>query len=290
MTTFDTVGEIVTWESPTAIKFSDLKQALAAAGLKESLARDMLPRNAFSRACRELEKNRIIKQIKEKETDKELVFQFTGEYLSDTDGEYHYSKECDLTVSKITGKVLCAIADLQDRAQVLLDNEMSVRRSSDVTRIVQKIFDEYEGDLVTLRKSGGCYFVPDKHRNLVEMVEAFLSHIGGCLRRFNTNSRQAAGSALQGHIKDLLQQFRESCKEITRDSSDSLTGRRVATLKTIRGKVEAYHGILGSHMEEIEREIEASNKMLRTRINSMAAEPEGSPVHVSTESEPVPVA
>jgi hypothetical protein len=289
MATFDTVGEIVTWKSPTEIKFSDLKQALAAAGLKESLARDMLPRNAFSRACRELEKNRIIKQIKEKETEKELVFQFTGEYLSDTDGEYHYSKECDLTVSKITGKVLCAITNLQDRAQVLLDNEMSVRRSSDVTRIVQKIFDEYEGDLVTLRERGGCYFVPDRHRDLATMVETFLSHVGGHLRRFSTNSQQSTGFALKEHIENLLQKFRKSCEDITSDTSDSITGRRVASLAAIRGKVEAYHGILGFHMEEIEREIEASNKMLRTRINSMAAESEGSPVHVSTESEPVPV-
>ena len=56
-------GEIITWScAGGAIRHFELVDALSASGLDPKAARDMLPRNAFARACRKLAEARIIRR------------------------------------------------------------------------------------------------------------------------------------------------------------------------------------------------------------------------------------
>jgi hypothetical protein len=88
MTALDKIGVIISWKSPAEVSFGDLKSAMASARLDVKLARDMLPRHAFSRAASEMSEARIIKKVEE---DKDrLVFQFTKEFLHG--GEWMYAK------------------------------------------------------------------------------------------------------------------------------------------------------------------------------------------------------
>ena len=48
-------GEIITWNcAGAAIRHSELVEALSRSGLDPRVAREMLPRNAFARACKKL--------------------------------------------------------------------------------------------------------------------------------------------------------------------------------------------------------------------------------------------
>src|SRR5207245_1104891 len=68
-------GEIITWHMRgLEVSYQAVLDALDAAGLPKSVARERLPRNAFARAARTLSENRIIRKLDEDETD--LMFQF----------------------------------------------------------------------------------------------------------------------------------------------------------------------------------------------------------------------
>ncbi len=63
------LGEIVTWScSGVVVRHLDLMEALHAAGLEESVARELAPRHAFTRACKKLSDARIIRQVGEDES------------------------------------------------------------------------------------------------------------------------------------------------------------------------------------------------------------------------------
>ena len=132
------LGEIITWNcSGITIKHLDLIDALRVSGLEESVARELAPRHAFSRACKKLSEARIIRQVAEDE--KTITFQFTQE--SRKGDHYEYALETMLSLEKATGKVTCALPGLATLAQEELDRCIKVRTGSDVTRIIQKLFE-----------------------------------------------------------------------------------------------------------------------------------------------------
>src|SRR3954447_13772210 len=95
-------GEILTWAcNGVAVKHADLVNALRDAGLDEGVARELAPRHAFTRACRKLARDRIIRQTAEDE--KSITFQFTQE--SRKEDKYEYVLETLLTLDKATGRV-----------------------------------------------------------------------------------------------------------------------------------------------------------------------------------------
>jgi hypothetical protein len=72
------LGEILSWScAGLTVRHCDLVAALRESDLDEGVARELLPRHAFARACRKLAKQRIIRPVTEDE--KSLNFQFTSE-------------------------------------------------------------------------------------------------------------------------------------------------------------------------------------------------------------------
>jgi len=272
------IGEIVSWTCPSSVPYGTLKAGLAAAGLHESMAPEMLPRNAFKRATRELEEGRIIRQVSETET--ELKFQFTKEFLDKQAGEFEYSKECDLYLRKDTGQITCHDYGLEQKAQDLLSEKLSMRTASDVTRIVQSLFKS-NGDLFPLRDQGGVYFVPQQHVALVECVEILMLSIGGKIKRFELASSVHASQSVAVSIRDTLYGLIDDYGVYARQI-DSESPKQVETaskrIMEIRTKLEAYRGLLQSFDQEIEQAIKDVTSDLHERIG------------IEQDEEPEPVA
>src|SRR5262249_31217664 len=75
-------GEICTWAIGTVeIRYADLLAALRDADLDEKVARELLPRHAFARACRKLAHERVIDQIDDAPST--ITFQFTARTWED---------------------------------------------------------------------------------------------------------------------------------------------------------------------------------------------------------------
>ena len=72
------LGEVIAWACPgLCVSHADLVAALAAAGLDPGVARELAPRHAFSRACKRLSEQRIIRPVAEDAST--ITFQFTHE-------------------------------------------------------------------------------------------------------------------------------------------------------------------------------------------------------------------
>src|SRR5262245_58507112 len=90
------LGEIITWScSGVTVKHLDLVTALRDSGLDESVARELAPRHAFSRACKKLSEARIIRQVADDETT--IQFQFTAEHKEGD--RFAYDLETMLTLT-----------------------------------------------------------------------------------------------------------------------------------------------------------------------------------------------
>lgn len=269
MTALDKIGVIISWKSPAEVSFGDLKSAMANAGLDANLARDMLPRHAFSRAASEMSEARIIKKVEE---DRDcLVFQFTKEYLNG--GEWQYAKEAVLSLNKTTGDVYSQNCALANHAQQLVHKHIGRRTAADVSRIVQKVFDRCGGDLVPLRDQGGVYFVPDSYSWLVRDVLQFLESIGGGLRQFQLHGGDAStdasvATAIAEHVSSLVKDFRDTCETISRASDLNVMVRRTQGVVALRDKLTAYQTLLAHHAERLEGEISAAEKLLLARFTS----------------------
>src|ERR1044071_487102 len=72
------LGEVIAWACPgVSVTHSNLVAALEAAGLDPGVARELAPRHAFSRACKRLSDQRIIRAVSEDAAT--VKFHFTQE-------------------------------------------------------------------------------------------------------------------------------------------------------------------------------------------------------------------
>ena len=126
------LGEVIAWACPgVSVTHPALVTALEAAGLDPGVARELAPRHAFSRACRRLSEQRIIRPVSEDAST--VRFQFTSETRADD--RYEYRLETTLTLDKQTGAVSCELPGLATLAQEELDRCIAVRTGSDITRV-----------------------------------------------------------------------------------------------------------------------------------------------------------
>ena len=183
------LGEVISWTcSGVSVTHPTLLTALRDAGLDEHVARELAAKHAFTRACKKLCDRRIIRQVAEDETC--VKFQFTQE---SRDGDrYEYALETMLTLDKKTGTVTCDLPGLATLAQEELDRATDARTGSDVTKVIQKLFDRH-ADLFPIRPQGGCYFVPEKYVAFVNKVQAMLGRLNGQILRFPVPAGTAEG-------------------------------------------------------------------------------------------------
>lgn len=127
------LGEVIAWTcSGVAVTHTALLTALRDAGLDESVARELAPKHAFSRACKKLCDRRVICKVAEDEA--AVRFQFTSE---SRDGDtYQYAMGTMLTLDKKTGTVTCDLPELATLAQEELDRAIDARSGGDVTRVI----------------------------------------------------------------------------------------------------------------------------------------------------------
>lgn len=278
------LGEIVSWTSPRHVHINDLRSAMRLAGIDEEMAKDMAPSNAFRRAIHKLEENRVIRQtLNEKDS---VYFQFTSEHLSN--GEFHYAKECDVRLDKTNGVVHCTNSGLEYLAQQLVNEEINTRGAADITRIIQKLFNDC-GDLFPLREAGGVYFVPENYKPLCESVEVMLNTIGGGMKRWemgdSARNNENAAVAIKEAIEGMIKEYEGYAEDLDAEDSRKMA-KAVGKINTIRMKLDAYRGILDAHSHDIDSAIEKVTTDLN-RIATGVSTKDVEPVEPDAKSETV---
>jgi hypothetical protein len=268
------LGEVISWTCPgTAVRHADLVAALADAGLDTGVARELLPRHAFARACKTLAKDRIIRSVAEDVAT--ITFQFTQE--SRAADRYEYTLETMLVLEKATGKVQCELAGLATLAQELLDRAIDARTGGDITRCVKRLFDRH-ADLFPVREQGSVYFVPQAHAGFVERVQTFLGRVNGRLARFpvpegTPHGDRSVKDAVAGGIAAMIAEHRTAIGSFGEDTRKDTLERAAERVKQVRHKLAAYAEYLADERARLERELADAARELRAKVEKLTVAP-----------------
>jgi hypothetical protein len=268
------LGEIICWTcSGASVRHPDLIAALTDAGLDESVARELAPKHAFTRACKRLSDRRIIRQVAE---DARYVrFQFTAECR---DGDhYAYELETMLTLDKETGEVSCELPGLATLAQEELDRCIAQRTGADLTRVVQKLFERH-ADLFPVRPQGGAYFCPIAHAGFVDKVQLMLGRLNGQLLRFPVPAGLPEGDrsvkeAVAAGLTALIEEHRKAVASFGEDTREDTLKRAAEKIRATRLKVEGYAELLAGEKDRLDRAVADAQAALRAKVVELAAVP-----------------
>lgn len=273
------LGQILTWKASTTHSYAAVVQALKDEGLNEKMAKELNARDAFTRACHRLGEERIIRVVRnEKDT---IVFQFNKPALA-ADGEWTYPKETNLTLDKNTGKVTCKIKDLEAKAQAAVIEAQTTRTRTDITNIVQRLFDEAEkttaglSGMFSIRDAGGAYFVFADLFPFVDRIDRFLTKVNGSLDRWPIPKGEQAAKAVQNTVgnamAELVKEHNEAIDLLTintrRDTIDGLASK----IKLTRVKIEAYANYLKDRQDDLVSALSSAEEKLRASIDKLATE------------------
>src|SRR3954469_10484528 len=250
------LGEVISWTCPAVtVRHAAVIEALRESGLDETVARELAPRHAFARACRKLARERIIRQVAEDPAT--ITFQFTQE--SKAGDRFEYTLETMLALEKATGRVSCDLPGLATLAQELLDRAIEDRTGSDVTRLVQRLF-ERKADLFPVREQGGVYFVPREHAAFVDQVQDLLNRVNGRLARFPVPEGTPEGDrsvkeAVASGIAALIEEHREAVAAFDADTRSSTVARAAERIRLVRHKLSAYAAYLADEKDRLEKDL-----------------------------------
>ena len=271
------LGEIITWNAVgIRVRHAQLVAALRASDLDETVARELAPRHAFARACKKLSDSRIIRLVEEDEA--ALRFQFTAERRRGD--HFQYDLETMLELEKATGRITCALPALAARAQEALDECLGTRTGSDVTRVVQRLF-ERRADLFPIREQGGCYFVPREHSGFVDRVERLVERLGGKVRRFPVPTGTERGDrsvkeSVAAGLEAMIREHEAAIAEFGADTREKTLERAAERIRRTRHKVESYAAYLAEEKGRLEAAVAAAAARLRARVAELAAGRESS--------------
>jgi len=268
------LGEVIAWACPgLTVSHTALVAALEDADLDPGVARELAPRHAFARACRMLSDRRIIRPVAEDATT--IKFQFTAE--SREDDRYAYTLETMLTLDKQTGSVTCELPGLATTAQEELDRCIAVRTGSDVSRIVQKLF-ERQADLFPIRPQGGAYFAPACHAAFTDKIQDLLNRVGGRLLRFPVPAGTSEGDrsvtqAVADGLAAVVAEHRHAVALFGSDTRSDTLERAAEKIRSTRFKIQAYSEYLAGEKASLDRALEAASHELRAKVEEIAGVP-----------------
>lgn len=282
----DTLGEIITWgtrsDDGSAFKttLTDIRAALKASGLPESLARELCHRNAFSRALHGLKDKGIVNKVSD--VDDIIQFQLNEIVRNGLPGDEKLDLPflAILALNKVTGIVTCSDQTtngikLRVLAEQLLNEAREARTAADVTRLIQRaVSSRTRGmkgvtrpvvDLIKVRQSGGMYFVFGDQLEYIDMLEFFCEKIGATFERYTAaaDERTTRNIArdLQSHLEGLIGELNESMDKLD-DPSEKIVERRVTRIADIRSLISLRRDFLASAADELETRLADADKIL----------------------------
>ena len=264
------LGHIVAWRVPSQVSLDALRAGLRTAGLDEDLAGDLHPRHVLSRALRDMKQGRVIAKL-QSVSDDAVSFQLTAQLVGSDSVDYQ--REAIVHLDLRSGVVSADDAAIEQRARELVAEHSAKRMTSDLTRLVQHLYDAHKADLVPIREQGGAYFVPDAHSALVDQSRVFLGAIGGRLNSFAVrlgcgDTAESVADAMADYITGLVAEFRASCADLTPESRQGVIGRRAERISELRQRLECYRGLLGATADGIDSAIKAAEAELLARISA----------------------
>lgn len=278
------LGEIISWNSRSekTHSYKEVLEALKDSDFSTESAGELLPRHAFSRASKKLaEEERLIHVVTE--DGDTITFQFTKKAMQDK--QWKFSTETFLVLNKLTGKVSCDIYELEKTAQDELNKSIDTRTPNDISKIVQRLFDN-EADLFPVRDQGGVYFVPKNYNQFTNRIENFLNKLGGNIKRFpvpagTQTGGRAVKESIESSLNKLIDEYNFDIAQFGINTRNDTMERVADKIKKNRVKIEAYANLLEEEKEKLLKKLNKSNQLLIEKIDQVTKAKEEAPQHLN---------
>lgn len=181
-----------------------------------------------------------------------------GENLLENFGEYGGDGNPQILGSIITG----------------FNEERALARTPDVTAFVQAVF-KAEADILPLRDSGGCYFVPAGFQETMQAVSAVVNQVGG------EAGFQSIPMIDQAESRDIVSgaaasEIRRMCEELVSDIDAVVKGEKTAGkrwylnraegIKEIQNRIGIYSPVLDESLESLRSSVDTvQDELFKTR-------------------------
>jgi hypothetical protein len=152
-----------------------------------------------------------------------------------------------------------------------------VRNGSDVTRVIQKLF-ERNADLFPIRPQGGCYFTPTCHAAFIDRVQELLNRVGGRLLRFPVPAGLPEGDrsvtqAVADGLAAVVAEHRAAVAQFGSDTRGDTLERAAEKIRSTKFKLSAYDEYLAGEKDRLERAVADAERELREKVEQIAGEP-----------------
>lgn len=272
------LGEIVTWDLRSQeIPLATIHDALRDSGLPEDSLGDLRPQTAFQRAVKDLKEGRAIDRVKTDNKSAIVTFQFTRKSLDEANLQIDFDYEATCTLDTSNGAIDCPNSPaIEAHARAMFAHALNHRTTSDVTRLVQRLFENHADLFAINPKKGVAYFVPEIHRSFSAQMEDFLSALGGSLLRFpvpsgtdagNRSVRESVDAGLLAMAEE-LRVAREAWNESTRHATME---HQLQRLQIVQHKAEAYAELLGDRQAQTLALLAQHKAELIQKINEISA-------------------
>lgn len=279
------LGDLVCWtlrENRGVVNsYQSIIDALKSSGLDEKYAKEFLPAQAFNRACSKLREERVIDVLRYDKD--EVLFQFSKRQVKDdmVEGgqEFLYQKEVKILLEKSTGNLTCKDLNVLEQAKKELTRCMEARTTSDVSNIVNKLFDDHT-DLIPV--GVGVYFVPQEHSSFADKISKFLAALGRKIQRFpvpagTQRGDQSVTEAMESYFESLMNNLMEAVRGfslVTRSGTIEGTAEKI---NSYRAKIEAYAVYLQDRKEHLLEIVDHADKLLMVKIEALDEERKTAP-------------
>lgn len=281
------LGEIITWNPRGPHTHAAVVKALSDASLEPKVAKEFLPANAFNRALKKLEEERLIDVLGEDGS--QITFQFSKRLeAEDSEGRaFEYKKELRLRLDKENGNITCKDAAVKAKAEKELERSMTERTTSDISTIIDRLFRGYvtanpTGDLIPIRDQGGAYMVLATHAGFVDKMQTFIEALGGKMNRFPVPAGSKHGDAavqnqLSVMLAGLIGEHKAAVGKFTLHTRADSIKTAATKINDTRVKIEAYSSYLREESDRLLGEVDAANAELTAAVERLTEEKKESP-------------
>ena len=258
------IGEIITWDIHSSeVPVSKIREALDNAGIGAKALKDLRMRSVFTRAMNKLKNGRLIDEVSR---DGDVIkFQLTRKEKRNDCIDHYY--DCLVILNVDTGAVSCPEnKELEQQARDMLDAVAGVRSGSDLSRLVQKLF-ESRADLFSINpRKGVAYFVPVTHREFADRVQKFFRECGGILERFpvpdDGEGNSSVATAIDFGLAEMGKELEQSIREWDETTRESTKKRAEKRIEELRFKHQCYAEYLGSKQTDAKTQLDDLTKLM----------------------------
>lgn len=315
---FPLIGYTVFWRlAGIRVSHPDLEQALQAAGFEKHLPDPPTPRVALRRALAEWirSKQRIARSLQLQQDDEDqdennsvrrrtlirvinragsehLVYALVAEDIDFSALGLSYGTALRILLHKKTGEMICTtdaegVIDAQRESQQVTDELMPYWRqyrdlfiARDLSETMREIVDGMNA--VSLRQSGGVYFVPAGERDSLFRLRQLITDIPRIddLDPFvcalgvpdAVEAKRGLSKAVHAGLLDEVNSLRGDLNRLS-ESGDHLRektiAQRLVVYKRLKAKAEMYQELLGMRQDEVRTGITA---LEREALNLLSAD------------------